>query len=324
MTELSHAASQPMHHWISAFLDAQAAELDAARNTLLAYGRDLKDFSDWLEVRGEHFVTANVDHITGYLTQCFDIGLSTATRARRLSAIRQIYRFAFEEGWRNDNPAIRLKGPGKAKRLPTTLSVPEVEAMIMAARRGPADIARNTCLMELLYATGMRVSELVSLPVAAVRGTPRMILVKGKGGKERLVPISPPAQQAIAVWLAERDATEEAARLKGKPPSKFLFPSRGKDGFLTRQAFFLLIKQLAVMGGISPDKVTPHVLRHAFATHLLANGADLRAIQTMLGHADVATTEIYTHVLDDHLTELVLTRHPLAEAAPPQPDGDED
>ena len=313
MTTDSPAATQPMHHWISAFLDAQAAELDAARNTLLAYGRDLKDFADWLSVRDKHFASASVDDITAYLTQCFDIGLSTATRARRLSAIRQIYRFAFDEGWRTDNPAIRLKGPGKAKRLPTTLSVPEVEGMIQAARRGPKDIKRNTCLMELLYATGMRVSELVSLPVAAVRGTPRMILVKGKGGKERLVPISPPAQQAITAWLAERDAIEEAGRLKGKPVSKYLFPARSKDGFMTRQTFFLLIKQLAVLSGISPEKVTPHVLRHAFATHLLANGADLRAIQTMLGHADVATTEIYTHVLDDHLTELVLTHHPLAQ-----------
>lgn len=306
------AAGQPMAHWISAFLEAQAAELDAAQNTLLAYGRDLKDVAAWLARHGAHFATAEAAQIEAYLTECADAGLSQATRARRLSAIRQLYRFAFDEGWRTDNPAIRLKGPGKARRLPGTLSVPEVEAMIAVARRGPKDRARNTCLMELLYATGMRVSELVTLPVAAVRGDPRMLLVRGKGGKERLVPLSPPARVATVAWLAERDAAESAARVAGLPASKFLFPARGKDGHLTRQGFFVLIKQLALAAGLPADRVTPHTLRHAFATHLLANGADLRSIQTMLGHADVATTEIYTHVLDDHLTELVLTHHPLA------------
>ena len=166
--------------------------------------------------------------------------------------------------------------------------------------------------MELLYATGMRVSELVSLPASAARGDPRMLLVMGKGGKERLVPLSPPARAALAAWLAERDAQQEALRQKGAPPSRFLFPSRSKDGYLTRHRFYLLIKELAVAGGVSPDKVTPHTLRHAFATHLLANGADLRSIQTLLGHADVSTTEIYTHVLDERLAELVLDHHPLA------------
>lgn len=309
------AADQPMAHWISAFLEAQAAELDAAQNTLLAYGRDLKDVAAWLTRRNSHFAAASAQEIEDYLTQCADAGLSQATRARRLSAIRQLYRFAFDEGWRTDNPAIRLKGPGKAKRLPGTLSVPEVEAMIAVARRGPKDIARNTCLMELLYATGMRVSELVTLPAAAVRGDPRMLLVRGKGGKERLVPLSPPARAAAAAWLAERDAQESQARTDGKAASKYLFPARGKDGHLTRQGFFVLIKHLALTAGLPPDRVTPHTLRHAFATHLLANGADLRSIQTMLGHADVATTEIYTHVLDDHLTELVLRHHPLARDA---------
>jgi integrase/recombinase XerD len=171
---------------------------------------------------------------------------------------------------------------------------------------------RNTCLLELLYATGMRVSELVELPVAAARGNPAMLLVRGKGDKERMVPLSPPARAAIADWLAARDAAEETSRAKGIPPSRFLFPSSGATGHLTRHRFYLLVKELAAKGGIDPAKVTPHTLRHAFATHLLANGADLRVIQTLLGHADVSTTEIYTHVLDERLAELVNTHHPLA------------
>ena len=208
------------------------------------------------------------------------------------------------------------KGPGRDKRLPKTLSEDEVDRLLKAAAasgRG-SDRARNICLMEVLYATGMRVSELVSLPVAAARGDPRMLLVRGKGGKERMVPLSPPARSALAEWLTLRDAAEDAARMeKGAVPSKYLFPSRGASGHLTRHRFYGLIKEFAVAAGVSPGKVTPHTLRHAFATHLLARGADLRAIQTLLGHADVATTEIYTHVLDERLQNLVLERHPLAK-----------
>ncbi len=307
-------ASQEL--WISTFLEAQAAELGAATNTLLAYGRDLKDFSDWLTRRKSGFSEADRDRIEGYLIDCDAQGLSRSTRARRLSAIKQLYRFAFEEGWRESNPAIQIKGPGRPKRLPKTLDVPEVDHLLAAARRtgrSDADKIRNTCLMELLYATGMRVTELVSLPVSSARGDPRMLLVLGKGGKERMVPLSPPAREALADWLQARDAAEEKAVSKGGQASRFLFPSRGKSGHLTRHRFFLLVKELAVEGGVSPEKVTPHTLRHAFATHLLANGADLRSIQTLLGHADVATTEIYTHVLDERLSELVLEHHPLAK-----------
>ncbi len=307
-------ASQEL--WISTFLEAQAAELGAATNTLLAYGRDLKDFSDWLTRRKSGFSEADRDRIEGYLIDCDAQGLSRSTRARRLSAIKQLYRFAFEEGWRESNPAIQIKGPGRPKRLPKTLDVPEVDRLLAAARRtgrSDADKIRNTCLMELLYATGMRVTELVSLPVSSARGDPRMLLVLGKGGKERMVPLSPPAREALADWLQARDAAEEKAVSKGGQASRFLFPSRGKSGHLTRHRFFLLVKELAVEGGVSPEKVTPHTLRHAFATHLLANGADLRSIQTLLGHADVATTEIYTHVLDERLSELVLEHHPLAK-----------
>ena len=302
--------------WISTFLQAQAAELGAARNTLLAYGRDMKDFAGWLHRRSHDFASAKQAEVEDYLIFCTAEGLSKATRARRLSAIRQLYRFAHDEGWRADNPALRLKGPGRDQRLPGTLDQAEVNALLEAAKtygRTESDRKRNCALLELLYATGMRVSELVELPVAAVRGAPRMILVRGKGDKERMVPLSPPAIAAIAEWLVVRDRDDDLARLAGKPPSKFLFPGPGVAGHLTRQHFYLLIKDIAAAGGIFPSKVTPHTLRHAFATHLLAGGADLRAIQMLLGHADVATTEIYTHVLDAHLKELVLEHHPLAK-----------
>jgi integrase/recombinase XerD len=306
-------APDQMARWVQVFLEAQAAEMDAAENTLLSYARDLERFSEWLTDKGLHFTSAAQGDVENYLIACEAEGLAKSTRARRLSAIKQLYRFAFEEGWRADNPAIQIKGPGRAQRLPKTLSIEEVDRLLDAARNSPRDVLRNTCLMELLYATGMRVTELVSLPVAATRGDPRMLLVKGKGGKERLVPLSPPARAALAEYLAQRDADEEEARKDGKPLSKFLFPSRGKSGHLTRHRFFGLIKEFAVRGGVSPAKVTPHTLRHAFATHLLEGGADLRAIQTMLGHADVATTEIYTHVLDARLKDLVMQHHPLAK-----------
>ena len=305
------AAERPNAHWIQAFLEAQAAELDAATNTQLAYARDLAAFSDWL--KGVHFAKVDQPQIEKYLIACEAEGLAKSTRARRLSAIKQLYRFAFEEGWRAENPALQIAGPGRDKRLPKTLSHDEVDALLNAARAAKKDPLRTTCLMELLYATGMRVSELVSLPVSAARGDPRMLLVRGKGDKERMVPLSPPARAAVAVWLQRRDEAEDAAYKNGTPRSAFLFPSRGKLGHLTRQSFFNLIKDLAVQGGVSPAKVTPHTLRHAFATHLLAGGADLRSIQTLLGHADVATTEIYTHVLDERLKELVLDHHPLAQ-----------
>jgi integrase/recombinase XerD len=293
-------------HWISAFLEAQAAELGAATNTLLAYGRDLKDFDSYLARRNFDFDSVARADVESYLVWCDAQGLAKSTRARRLSAVKQLYRFAFEEGLRTDNPAIQISGPGQEKRLPKVLSEDEVDRLLDAARnsgRNQQDQLRNTCLMELLYATGMRVSELVSLPISATRGDPRLLLIMGKGGKERLVPLSPPARQALADWLVERDRIDAAAQEKKQPPSRFLFP------------FYLMIKEFSVAGGVDPAKVTPHTLRHAFATHLLANGADLRSIQTMLGHADVATTEIYTHVLEARLSELVLENHPLAKAA---------
>ncbi|MBL3597248.1 tyrosine recombinase [Rhodovulum sulfidophilum] len=303
--------------WISTFLEAKAAEQDATANTQLAYGRDLKDFAGFLDRRGGRFETADEAVITAYLVACEAEGLARTTRARRLSAIKQLYRFAYEEGWRPDNPALQIRGPGRTRRLPMTLSHDEVERLIAAAGQSPRDATRNACLMQVLYATGMRVSELVTLPVAAARGDPRMLLVRGKGGKERMVPLTPGARAALSSWLAERDAAEAAAEARGLPASRYLFPGRGRDGHLTRHRFYVLIKEFALAGELDPARVTPHTLRHAFATHLLAGGADLRAIQTLLGHADVATTEIYTHVLDERLRELVLTHHPLARDADP-------
>jgi integrase/recombinase XerD len=303
--------------WISPFLEAQAAELNAAENTLLAYGRDLRQLADWLAARGTDFASATRADIEAYLVAEEAAGMARSTRARRLSSIKQLYRFAHEEGWRSDNPALLIQGPGRGRSLPKTLSMEEVDRLLNAAERhgrSTGDRLRTTCLMQILYATGMRVSELVSLPVAAARGDPQLLLIRGKGGKERMVPLSPPARAALGAWLAHRDAEE--ARLKqekGQPPSRFLFPSRGKSGHLSRAMFFNIIKALSAEAHVPPDRVTPHVLRHAFATHLLQNGADLRAIQTLLGHADIATTEIYTYVLDERLKALVLDNHPLAK-----------
>jgi integrase/recombinase XerD len=305
-------------HWIPSFLEAQAAEIGAAPNTLAAYDRDLRDFESWLAGVARGLDTATRDDVESYLVACDAQGLARATRARRLSAIRQLYRFAFEERLRTDNPAIDIKGPGRAQRLPQTLGEDEVRRLLEAAPdfgRNATDKCRNGCLMALLYATGMRVSELVSLPVAAARGHPEMLLVRGKGGKERMVPLSPPARVALGLWLVRRDADEARRREQGHAPSPYLFPSTGKAGHLTRHRFYQIIKTLCVEAHVDPGRVTPHTLRHAFATHLLANGADLRVIQTLLGHADIATTEIYTHVLDARLLALVEEHHPLATAA---------
>ena len=300
-----------MHHWLPIFLEALQAEQDAAQNTLMAYARDLQDFVGFLERKKQTPENACREDIEDYLVGLEAEGLAKSTRARRLSSIRQLFRFAFTEGWRDDDPAAQIRGPKRGKYLPNTLSEKDVDGLLDAARKlgkTPHDRLRNTCLMELLYATGLRVTELVSLPVSATRGDPRMILVRGKGGRERMVPLSPPARDALAEWLQARDAGLAEKHAK----STFLFPSRGKSGHMTRVNFFLLVKSLADNAGLDPAGVSPHTLRHAFATHLLANGADLRSIQTLLGHADIATTEIYTHVLEERLKELVLSKHPLA------------
>ena len=301
--------------WIRRFLEAMQAERDAARNTLAAYGRDLSDYAAFLEQSGRDVATADRGRVEAYLADLELRGLSRATRARRLAAIRQFHRTAFLEGWRRDDPAALLRGPKKARRIPPALSEAEVDRLLAVVREIGTDETirlRNTCLMELLYATGLRVSELVALPVAAARGDPRMILVRGKGGRERMVPLSAPARTALATWLAARGAGEGKAEGAGGKPSPFLFPARGKTGHLTRERFYAIVKELALAAGLDPAAISPHTLRHAFATHLLAHGADLRVIQTLLGHASIATTEIYTHVLDARLRELVLEKHPLA------------
>lgn len=309
---------------ISAFLDAQAAEAGAARNTLLAYGRDLSDFADWLAGADHDLISMTRDSIHDYLSHCEAQGLSRATRARRLSAIRQLTRFALEENWREDDPAGRISGPGRAKRLPKTLDRAEVQALLDALPgigRSALEQARNLALLEMLYATGMRVSELVALPVSACRGNPALLLIRGKGGKERMVPLNPPAQRALAAWLLLRDDPPPGsamARLVAGKGARWLFPASTAEGHMTRQAMNGLLNQLALAAGIDPSRVSPHVLRHAFATHLLEGGADLRAIQSLLGHADLGTTEIYTHVLDARMRDLVLNHHPLAKTAPPE------
>ncbi|MEM7543903.1 MAG: site-specific tyrosine recombinase XerD [Pseudomonadota bacterium] len=295
---------------IAGFLEAMRADRGAADNTISAYARDLVGYVDHLDRCGRSVQDARRDDVEAWLATLDDEGLAASTRARRLSAVRQLHRFLYEDGLRSDDPTARLAGPRSPRPLPKSLGVTDVDALLDVARS--RDDPRLTCLMEVIYATGMRVSELVSLPVAAVRGDPRMILIRGKGGKERMVPLSPPARVAIADWLAERDGTQEERARKGAKPSAFLFPSRGKTGHLTRERFFQIVKQLAIDAGISPTKVSPHALRHAFATHLLANGADLRAIQQLLGHANISTTEIYTHVQEERLKALVAEKHPLA------------
>jgi integrase/recombinase XerD len=297
--------------WIGAFLDAIRAERGAADNTVAAYARDLGDLAGFLAGRGRDLAGAARADLEAWLAALEAEGLSPATRARRLSAAKGLFRFVYEEGWRADDPAARFAGPRTPRVLPRTLSVDDVSAMFAAVERMPAGPARarTACLLELVYATGMRVSELVGLPAAAARGDPAALLVRGKGGRERLTPLTAPARAALAEWLAARDAAE-AARRPAKP-SPWLFPSRGKDGRLTRARFFQIVRELAAAAGLDPAAVSPHTLRHAFATHLLANGADLRAIQELLGHADLGTTEIYTHVLDERLKALV-AKHPLA------------
>jgi integrase/recombinase XerD len=300
---------------IEAFLEAKSAETGASQNTLSAYARDLSDFHEFLINRKQDLIRVTMAGIESYLVDLVNRDLSRATRARRLSAIKQFFHFCMEENWRTDHPALQITGPGREKSLPKTITVIDVDRLMESAitlAKGQVERARNACLMQVLYSTGMRVSELVSLPVGACRGEPEYLLIKGKGDKERIVPLSPPASAALILWLYHRDREDERKVSEGHDASPFLFPSRGKLGHLTRHWFYQNIKNWAVNAGIDAGAVTPHTIRHAFATHLLANGADLRVIQTLLGHADLSTTEIYTHVLDGHLRDLVMDHHPLS------------
>jgi len=299
---------------IALFLDMLAAERGASKNTLSAYARDLADFSADLAAAGKTIAAATNDHLRGHLGRLAKRGLSPASVARRLSAIRQLYRFLYSEGHRSDDPATVIEGPKRGRSLPKVLSIAEVDDLLAQARAGLVAetvserlrASRLTCLLEVLYATGLRVSELVALPETAARRDQSMLVVRGKGGRERLVPLNKAAKQAMTDYLALRDEAKQDR-------SKWLFPSFGETGHLTRQHFARELKTLASAAGLKPAKVSPHVLRHAFASHLLQNGADLRIVQTLLGHADISTTQIYTHVLEERLKSLVRDLHPLGE-----------
>ncbi len=300
---------------IGLFLDMMAAERGAADNTLAAYRRDLDDATARLSVRGVSLDQAQTPDLEALLSGLAADGLSAATAARRLSALKRYFRFLLKEGLRADDPARGLSGPKKPRPLPKVLSEAEVDALFQAADQidGVAGF-RTRALLELLYAGGLRVSELVALPLAAFARSEGVIAVIGKGGNERLVPLTEPALEAVADFRAVRDEDlpGQAAPTRRKA-ERFLFPSKSAaQGHLTRERFAQVLKDLAVAAGLDPARVSPHVLRHAFATHLLANGADLRSVQTLLGHADVSTTEIYTHVLEARLTALVHDAHPLS------------
>jgi integrase/recombinase XerD len=309
----AHAARSSDEQLVRLYLDMLAAERGAGANTLAAYRRDLEDLSSYLRGLRRSIVSARTADLRGYLGELSQRGLKATTAARRLSATRQLYRFLYTEGHRSDDPAAVLEGPKRQRALPKILSVADVDRLLRAAGQCDAEAplvvrlrtARLACLLEILYATGLRVSELVALPIAAARRDARVIVVRGKGNKERLVPLNDAARRAIADYLA-------LLTLSGGAQPKWLFPSFGDSGHLTRQHFARELKSLARAAGLRADQVSPHVLRHAFASHLLHNGADLRVVQTLLGHADISTTQIYTHVLEERLKSLVRDLHPLA------------
>ena len=302
------------------FLDMIAAEQGASANTLDAYRRDLADLSHYLGRRRHRIGSADTEALRGYLSDLDQRGFASSSVARRLSALRHLFRFLLNERIRADDPAAILSGPKRGRSLPKVLSIADVDRLLGCARQeadaaeGPARLraARLNCLLEVLYATGLRVSELVSLPLTAARRDARMIVVRGKGDKERLVPLNGSSKQAMARYLDE--AAAAGPEKPAKVASKWLFPSFGDSGHLTRQHFARDLKDLAARAGLSPRLVSPHVLRHAFASHLLHNGADLRIVQTLLGHSDISTTQIYTHVVEDRLKSLVRDLHPLAES----------
>jgi integrase/recombinase XerD len=294
--------------WIDAFLEMMAVERAAARNTLTAYGNDLDDARAFLAGRRDDLDTASAETIEAYFADLGAKGLSPATAARRRSAVRQFYRFVLGEGWRADDPSRRVEAPKAGRPLPKVLSREAVERLIAAAAaKDGAQGLRLACMVELLYASGLRISELLNLPLAMIARDPAFLMVKGKGGKERLAPLNDAARTAVKAYLEVRAGFLP----KGVKDSPWLFPSRGKGGRLTARRVSQLLEDAAIAAGLDRETVSPHVLRHAFATHLLEGGADLRVIQTLLGHADIATTQIYTHVAGDHLAQVVKSKHPL-------------
>ncbi len=298
-----------------------AAEQGAGDNTLDAYRRDLTDFSEFLGRAGQSFAGAETQTLRDYLADLDTRGFKSSSVARRLSAMRHLFRFLLNERIRSDDPAAILSGPKRGRGLPKVLSIADVDRMLTRSKELTETDAspqqrlralRLHCLLEVLYATGLRVSELVALPLSAARRDARMIVVRGKGNKERLVPLNEASRQAMADYLAAMEALKPEKK-KNAPASKWLFPSFGESGHLTRQHFARDLKELASASGLAPRLVSPHVLRHAFASHLLHNGADLRIVQTLLGHTDISTTQIYTHVVEERLKSLVRDLHPLAE-----------
>lgn len=304
---------------IAQFLDMLAAERGAAENTLAAYRRDLEDFAGFLERSGLALSGASKADISAYVQSAAET-LGPASRARRLSTLRQLYKFLNAEGLLSGNPTDGVRSPSLGRRLPRTLSVAEVDRLLQAAhaaceRAKGSDLprARRFCaLVEMLYATGMRVSELVALPRSVLKGDDRVLYIKGKGGRERMVPLNASARAALHRYVF--DGADPGEGSHERLYSKWLFPSSSAEGHLTRQRFAQDLKACAEAAGLDPDRVSPHVLRHAFASHLLDRGADLRSVQQLLGHADISTTEIYTHVLEERLKKLVLEHHPLAKA----------
>lgn len=302
------------HELTADFLDMLMAERGAAQNTREAYERDLSNYLGYLASVGRDGIHASSQDIQRYLSALSDDGMAATSRARRLSCIRQFYKFLFNEGVVATDPAATLTGPKRLRALPKVLSMAEVDTLLTAAERACAALdgralyraLRFRALLEMLYATGMRVSELVGLPRSVIRGDKRVLTIKGKGGRERLVPLTPAARDALDAFLGV------AGRFDNSP---WLFASKAAEGHVTRQGFALDLKAMAEAAGLDPERVSPHVLRHAFASHLLDRGADLRAVQQLLGHADISTTEIYTHVLQERLKKLVNEHHPLAKAA---------
>ncbi|MDB5531465.1 MAG: xerD [Devosia sp.] len=297
-------------HLISAFLEMMSAERGAAKNTIEAYQRDLADYSGFLLGHQQTLLTGGREHVASYLDHLKRDGLSAASSARRLSAIRQFHRFLCADGMRGDDPTRIIASPKARRPLPKVLSIAEVDTLLTTAEaqanrdaspQKQAASLRLYLLLELLYATGMRVSELVSLKRSAVMRDASFLTITGKGNKDRVVPVNDRARDAIKIYL------------KTLEPGPWLFPANSAEGYLSRQLFARDLKKLAVDAGISSARVAPHVLRHAFASHLLHGGADLRVVQMLLGHADISTTQIYTHVLDEKLRTLVETHHPLAE-----------
>jgi len=288
---------------VDAFLEMLAVERGAARNTINAYTIDLTDFADFAQARGQMAVAADAPTCQAWMASLHGRGLSARTAARRLSALRQFHQFLLREGVRQDNPTSRLDTPRLPRPLPKFLSESEVDALMQAAAAKPGRpgvLARAA--LELLYATGMRISELLSVPRVALGAKAEVMIIKGKGGKERMVPLSATAKQAALALLAATGTD-----------SRYLFPGRNPKQPMTRQAFFLLLKQVALAAGLDPARVSPHVLRHSFASHMLARGADLRSLQMLLGHADISTVQIYTHVQTERLRQVVETHHPLSE-----------